>query len=126
MCVFIGNIFVDFLLLKNGRSAVYSVVNFPENCIGCVGLHVYTYANLTCVYLKFIWTCVVVIVIIVDCLCLFLSMCLFVLVNFMLNAFAICVGELTVLSLELFYCCCNEVCDTLVGVCVLLIISEIN
>ena len=40
---------------------------------------------------------VVVSVIIVAC-GLFLYMCLFVLVNFLLNAFAICMGEVTVLS----------------------------
>ena len=42
-------------------------------------MYVYRYANLTCVYLTFIWTCVVVSVIIVAfSLCVFLSMCLFV------------------------------------------------
>ena len=39
----------------------------------------------------FIWTCVVVTVIIVAC-SLFLSMCLFLLVNCLLNAFAIMCG----------------------------------
>ena len=43
-------------------------------CVLCV----YRYANPTCVYLTFIWTCVVVSVIIVACsLCVFLSMYLF-------------------------------------------------
>ena len=56
-------------------------------------------ANLTCVYLTCIWTCVVVSVIIVAC-SLFLSMCLFVLVN----------------------CIVVMKCVTLVGVSVLLII----
>ena len=40
-------------------------------------------------------------VIIVAC-SLFLSMCLFVLVNCLLNAFAICVGEVTVLYVRVF------------------------
>ena len=57
-----------------------------------------THTNLICVYLTFIWTCVVVSVIIVVCI-LFLSMCLFV-VNCLLNAFAICVDEVTVLSVR--------------------------
>ena len=70
---------------------MYCVVHFPEDCIGGVGLYVYTYANLTCVYLTFIWTCVVVSVIIVAC-SWFLFMCLFVLVNSLLNAFAIMCG----------------------------------
>ena len=65
-----------------------------------MGLYVYTYADLTCVYLTFIWIFVVVSVIIVACLCLFLSMCLFVLVNCLLNALTICVGEVTVLSVR--------------------------
>ena len=56
-----------------------------------------------------IWTCVVVSVRLVVCsLSVFLSMCLFVLcvlcltvlVNCLLNAFAICVGEVNVLSLK--------------------------
>ena len=49
------------------------------------------YADLTCVYLTFIWTSVVVSVIIFAC-SLFLSMCLFVLVNCLLNAFPIICG----------------------------------
>ena len=44
-------------------------------------------------------TSVVLSVIIVAC-SLFLSMCLFVRVNCLLNAFAICVGEVTVLSVR--------------------------
>ena len=50
------------------------------------------------------WTCIVVSVMLVVCtLSVFLSMCLFVLcltvlANCLLNAFAICVGELTVFS----------------------------
>ena len=56
------------------------------------------------------WTCMVVSVILVVCsLSVFLSMCLFVLcvlcltvlVNCLLNAFAICVGEVTVFSLKM-------------------------
>ena len=56
-----------------------------------------------------IWTCVVVSVRLVVCsLSVFLSMCLFVLcvlcltvlVNCLLNAFAICVGEVNVFSLK--------------------------
>ena len=54
-------------------------------------------------------------VIIVAC-SLFLSMCLFVLVNCLLNAFAICVDEVRVVVM----------CGTLVGVSVLLMMSEIN
>ena len=52
------------------------------------------------------WTCVVMSVILVVCrLCVFLSMCLFVLcltvlVNYLLNAFYICVGEENVFSLK--------------------------
>ena len=55
------------------------------------------------------WTCVVVSVMLVVCsLSVFLSMCLFVLcvlcltvlVNCLLNAFAICVGEVSVFSLK--------------------------
>ena len=58
------------------------------------------------------WTCVVVSVMLVVCsLSVFLSMCLFVLcvlcltglVNCLLNAFAICVGEMNVFSV-LFLC----------------------
>ena len=56
-----------------------------------MGLYVYTYPDLTCVYLTFIWTCVLVIVITVLC-SLFLSICLFVLVNCLLNAFAVLGG----------------------------------
>ena len=48
-----------------------------------------TYAVLSCVYLTFIWTCVVVSVIIVAC-SLFLSMCLFM--YGLLNVFAIMCG----------------------------------
>ena len=51
----------------------------------------YTYADLIFVYLIFVCTCVVVSVIIVAC-SLFLSICLFVLVNCLLNAFAIMCG----------------------------------
>ena len=62
------------------------------------------------------WTCVVVSVMLVVCsLSVFLSMCLFVLcvlcltvlVNCLLNVFAICVGEVSVFSLKvmvLFWC----------------------
>ena len=57
----------------------------------------YTYSDLTCVFLMFIWTFIVV-SFIIDACSLFLSMGLFVLVNCLLNAFAICVGEVTVLS----------------------------
>ena len=57
-----------------------------------MGLYVYTYAG---IYLTFIWAFVVVSVIIVAC-SLFLYMCLFVLVNCLLNAFAICVDVLSV------------------------------
>ena len=39
--------------------------------------------------------------------------------------FLLSVGEVTVLSVRVL-CCCNEVCGTLNGVSVLLIISEIN
>ena len=52
------------------------------------------------------WTCVVMSVMLVVCsLSVFLSMCLFVLcltvlVNCLLNAFAICVGEVSVFSLK--------------------------
>ena len=55
------------------------------------------------------WTCAVVSVMLVVCsLSVFLSMCLFVLcvlcltvlVNCLLNAFSICVGEVSVLSLK--------------------------
>ena len=52
------------------------------------------------------WTCVVVSVMLVVCsLSVFLSMCLFfvcltVLVNCLLNAFSVCVGEVTVSSLK--------------------------
>ena len=65
------------------------------------------------------WTCVVVSVMLVVCsLSVFLSMCLFVLcilcltvlVNCLLNMFAICVGEVTVFSLKVIvlfvYCVC--------------------
>ena len=64
-----------------------------------------------------VWTCVVVSVMLVVCsLSIFLSMCLFVLcvlcltvlVNCLLNAFAICVGEVNVFSLKvivLFWGC---------------------
>ena len=64
-----------------------------------MGLYVYTYADLTCVYVTLIWTCIVVSVIIVAC-SLFLSMWLFVWVNCLLNVFVICVGEVTVLSVR--------------------------
>ena len=37
----------------------------------------------------------------------------------------LCVGEVNVLSVRVVYCC-NEVCGTLVGVPMLLIIAEIN
>ena len=54
------------------------------------------------------WTCVVVSVMLVAVFSVFLSMCLFVLcvlcltvlVNCLLNAFAICVGEVSVFSLK--------------------------
>ena len=97
----------------------YSAFHFPENCIIWVCLYVYTYANIT-----FIWTCVVESVIIVACsLCMFLFMCLcYLLVNCLLY-----VWERWLFSLgELLYCCCSEVCGTLVAVYVLLIISKIN
>ena len=55
------------------------------------------------------WICVVVSVILLLCiLCVFLSMChlcLTVLVNCLLNAFAICVGEVNVFSLNFFFGC---------------------
>ena len=59
------------------------------------------------------WTCVVVSVMLVVCsLSTFLSMCLFVLfvlcltvlVNCLLDAFAICVGEVSVFSLKVMFC----------------------
>ena len=50
MCVFIGNILVDFLNIKIGRGTLYCVVHFPENCIGRLRLYMYTYADLTYVY----------------------------------------------------------------------------
>ena len=56
----------------------------------------------------------------VVCVCSYLCVC-FVCVCSLLNA----VGELTVFSLKVLYCC-SKLCDTLVGVSVLLIISEIN
>ena len=55
------------------------------------------------------WTCVVVSVMLVDCslsvdlsMCLFVlcALCLTVLVNYLLNAFAICVDEVSVFSLK--------------------------
>ena len=58
------------------------------------------------------WTCVVVsVILVVYSLCVFLSMCLFVLcvlcltvlVNCLLNAFAICVGDVNVFSLNIFW-----------------------
>ena len=49
-----------------------------------------TNVNVT-IYITFIWTCVVVSVNIVAC-SLFLSICLFVLVNCLLNTFAIMCG----------------------------------
>ena len=55
------------------------------------------------------WTCVVVSVMLVVCsLSVFISMCLFVcvLVNCLLNAFAICVGEVNVFSLKVIVLCC--------------------
>ena len=74
------------------------------------------------------WTCVVVSVMLVVCsLSVFLSMCLFVLyvlcltvlVNCLLNAFAICVGEVNDFSLNVivlfldyvFLLCLYEGCD---------------
>ena len=81
------------------------------------------------------WTCVVVSVMLVVCsLSVFLSMCLFVLcvlcltvlVNCLLNAFAICVGEVSVFSLKvmvLFLCCVGVLlaspCIVFQRVCVL-------
>ena len=82
------------------------------------------------------WTCVVVsVMLVVCCLSVFLSMCLFVLcvlcltvlVNCLLNAFAICVGEVMVLFWVVFcwlvhvlsskeYVCC--VYDSSVCLCV--------
>ena len=54
-------------------------------------------------------------------------MCLFVLVNCLLNAFAICVGEVTILSVIVTYCIVVVTkCVTLWLVCVLLLILEIN
>ena len=78
------------------------------------------------------WTCVVVSVMLVICslsvmlvicsLSVFLSMCLFVLcvlcltvlVNCLLNAFAICVGEVTVFSLNVIVLFLGSVCVLLV------------
>ena len=68
------------------------------------------------------WTCVVVSVMLVFCsLSVFLSMCLFVLcvfcltvlVNCLLNAFAICMGEVSVFYLKLW--CCLGLCWCFVG-----------
>ena len=101
-------------------------------CLRCLMLTLSGPVELLCL-LCFIaaWTCVVVSVMLVVCsLSVFLSMCLFVLcvlcltmlVNCLLNAFAICVGEVSVFSLKVFcwlirvfsskeYVCC--VCDPL-------------
>ena len=80
------------------------------------------------------WTCVVVSVMLVVCsLSVFLSMCLFVLcvlcltvlVNCLLNAFAICVGEVNVSSLKVIVLLLGCVfllanpCIVFQGVCVL-------
>ena len=81
------------------------------------------------------WTCVVASVMIVVCsLYVFLSMCLFVLcvlcltvlVNWLLNAFAICLGEVSVFSLKVMvlFLGCEGVlvaspCIVFQGVCVL-------
>ena len=48
------------------------------------------------------------------------------LVNCLLNVFAICVGEVTVLSVKVICIVVMKCVATLVGVSVLLIISEIN
>ena len=69
------------------------------------------------------WTCVVVSVMLVVCsLSVFLSMCLFVvcvlcltvLVNCLLNAFAICVGEVSVFSLKVMVFLGEEILPRLI------------
>ena len=69
--------------------------------------------------------CVVVsVILVVCCLCVYISMCLFVLcilcltllVNCLLNAFAICVGEVNVFSLKvivLFLGCVSFFCSSI-------------
>ena len=78
-------------------------------CLRCMMLTLSVPVELFLLCFITAWTCVVVSVGLVVCsLCVFLSMCLFVLcvlcltvlVNCLLNAFAICVGEVNVFSLK--------------------------
>ena len=73
------------------------------------------------------WTCVVVSVVLVVCsLSVFLSMCLFVLcvlcltvlVNCLLNAFAICVGEMSVFPSKVMVLFLGCVCVLLASPCI--------
>ena len=73
------------------------------------------------------WTCVVVSVMVVGCsLSVFLSMCLFVLcvlcltvlVNCLLNTFAICVGEVAVFSLKVIVLFLGYIGVLLVSPCI--------
>ena len=89
----------------------YAIPSGPM-CLRCLMLTLLGLVDLL-ILLCFIavWTCVVVSVMLVVCsLSVSLSMCLLVLcftvlVNCLLNAFAICVGEVTVFSLKVIVLC---------------------
>ena len=100
------------MLLFSGMSYMSVRYASPRGpmCLGCLMLTLSGPVELLFL-LCFIatWTCVVVSVMLVVCsFSVFLSMCLFVLcvlcltvlVNSLLNAFAICVGEVSVFSLK--------------------------
>ena len=99
------------LLLSN---VLYMLVRYASPsgpmCLRCLKLTLSGPVELLCLLCFIVaWTCVVVSVMLVVCslsvflsICLFVScvLCLTVLVNCLLNAFAICVGEVNVFSLK--------------------------
>ena len=71
-----------------------------------------------------VFACVMVSVIVVVCICVFSYLCvcvvcLTVLVNCLLNAFAVCVGEVNVFSLKVFFFFLANPCMVFQTVCML-------
>ena len=91
VCVFIGNIIAHFFLLN--VDVVQCTVLFISQKLCMLSGFVCVHIRRSNLYLSHVYMdcCVVASVIIVAC-SLFLSMCLFVLVNSLLNAFAIRCG----------------------------------
>ena len=89
-------------------------------CLRCLKLTLSGPVEVLClICFSVTWTCVVVSVMLV--VCSLSVLCLTVLVNCLLNALAICVGEVNVFSLKvmvLFFGACVDCCDYEFSACI--------